>query len=128
MPRVVIDASALAAIAFGEPAGPGLATALHGADVHAPELLKFELANVAWKLLRRRPRDATAIVLALEAALGTGYGIHWQDVETSDVLLVARAVGCTAYDAAYLWLAGTLGADLVTLDVDLARLSERVVA
>lgn len=33
-----------------------------------------------------------------------------------DVALVAHAAGVTAYDASYLWLAGSLGADLVTLD------------
>jgi len=37
------------------------------------------------------------------------------------VSLVAFASGTTAYDASYLWLAGSLGADLVTLDAGLAR-------
>ena len=44
-----------------------------------------------------------------------------------DVVLTARATGLSAYDASYLWLAGFLGADLVTLDARLARAGESVI-
>ena len=44
-------------------------------------------------------------------------------MDIADVTLVAQALGVTAYDASYLWLAGYLGADLVTLDKRLERLS-----
>jgi predicted nucleic acid-binding protein len=123
MTRVVVDASALAAIAFGEPEGRALAARLDGAAVFAPTLLQFELASVAWKKARREPANAPALIAALDAALAGDYGIMWRSVEPADVALVALAVGCTAYDAAYLWLAGTLGADLVTLDARLSRAS-----
>jgi predicted nucleic acid-binding protein len=46
--------------------------------------------------------------------------VTWRDVDAPDVALVAYASGLTAYDASYLWLAGLLGADLVTLDRRLA--------
>ena len=39
--------------------------------------------------------------------------------------LLAKATGMTGYDASYLWLAGILGADLVTLDKKLAAASLR---
>ena len=58
MTRVVVDASALAAIAFNEPGADEVARRLEGASVSAPLLLKFELANVAWKKIRRQPRDS----------------------------------------------------------------------
>ena len=48
-------------------------------------------------------------------------GLIWQDVDARDVVLLAQATGTTVYDASYLWLAGSLGADLVTLDDGLAR-------
>lgn len=127
MTRVVVDASALAAIAFGEPAGRTMARELDGAAVFAPTLLQYELANIAWKKARRDPRQAPAILSALDAALADESGIIWRDVEAADIVLVALAVGCTAYDAAYLWLAGSLGADLVTLDVRLSRASAGLV-
>ena len=42
----------------------------------------------------------------------------------TDVVLIAQATGLTAYDASYVWLAGSLGADLVTLDKQLAATAD----
>ena len=87
----------------------------------APELLRFELANTAWKKIRRQPDDAAKILTALAQALDDRFGLIWQDVDAVDVVLLANATGTTAYDASYLWLAASLGADLVTLDDRLAK-------
>jgi predicted nucleic acid-binding protein len=116
MTRVVVDASALAAVVFQEPAGAAVRERLEGAAVFAPGLLKYELASTAWKKIRRQPEDAVKILTALAVALDDRWGLTWQDLEPVDVVLVAHATGLTAYDASYLWLAGSLGADLVTLD------------
>ena len=67
-----------------------------------------------------------SILRSLAIALDARSAIHWEDVDAADVVLVARACGITAYDASYLWLAGSLGADLVTLDQRLVRASEAV--
>ena len=123
MNRVVADASALAAVMFQEPGIDDVKLRLLGAEVFAPRLLQFEMANVAWKRIRRQPDEALATLTVLQAALGEGSGIHWMDVNTTDVVLIAKATGLTAYDASYLWLAGSLGADLVTLDKRLAAAS-----
>ncbi len=125
MTRVVVDTSALAAIVFGEPDGPAMVRQLDGADVHAPTLLRFELANIAWKKARQAKSSGAAIVRALDLALSGRFEIAWHDVDHADVVLVASATGLTAYDAAYLWLAGSLGANLVTLDRRLATAIER---
>jgi len=117
---VVVDASALAAIVFQEPGFERVAAELDGATVFAPALLKFELANAAWKKARRHPRDAATCFAALAVALDDRCEIVWRDVSATDVALLAQATGMTAYDATYLWLAGTLGADLVTLDTRLS--------
>jgi predicted nucleic acid-binding protein len=37
---------------------------------------------------------------------------------------MAQATGLSTYDASYLWLAGAVGADLVTLDARLAAARE----
>jgi predicted nucleic acid-binding protein len=116
MRRVVVDASALAALAFNEPGAEDIARRLEGADVHAPTLLCYELANVAWKKARRDPSATPSILRAVAEALDEGGGIAWCQVPAADAALLALATGLTAYDAAYVWLAGLLGADLVTLD------------
>jgi len=119
--RVVADASALAAVTFQEPGLDDVKLRLRGAEVFAPRILQFEMANVAWKRIRRQPNDALVTLSLLQAALGEGSGIQWMDVNMTDVVLIAKATGLTAYDASYLWLAGSLGADLVTLDKQLAE-------
>jgi predicted nucleic acid-binding protein len=121
---VVVDASALAAIVFDEPAAGEMADRLEGCRVYAPPLLKYELANVAWKKACRHPGQWAHIARALRAALERESWISWVDVDHADALLVARGTGLTAYDASYLWLAGYLGAELVTLDARLAAAIE----
>ena len=117
--RVVADASAVAALAFQEPGFERIAARLEGATVCAPELLKFELANVAVMKARQAPGQAVQIFTALDHALDPRTGIQWHVVNAVDVAVLAHLTGLTAYDAAYLWLAGWLEADLVTQDSQL---------
>lgn len=124
MKRVVVDASAMVAIVFREPGNLGLEAQLEDTSVHAPHLLKFELTNVALVKARRQPNAAPQIFAALGIALEDASGIVWNDVPATDVALMAMATGLTAYDASYLWLAGTLDAELVTLDKKLAAAIE----
>jgi predicted nucleic acid-binding protein len=124
MNRVVVDASALVALAFNEPKGAEVARRLEGAAVFAPALLKFEMANAAWKKARRQPDCAQPILAALATALDPRWGITWMEVDHAGAVLVSLATGLSTYDASYLWLAGILGADLVTLDGDLAGATE----
>jgi predicted nucleic acid-binding protein len=118
--RVVVDASVLSAIVFGEPAGTGWGRRLEGAAVYAPRLLQYELQSVAWKKCRQDPRQAPGILAALALALEPQQGITWGDPDPADVVLMATATGLTPYDASYLCLAGMLGADLLTGDRTLA--------
>jgi len=83
---------------------------------------------VAWKKARRRPDDTVRILGALSVALERDWGLTWREVEAADVVMLAVATGLTSYDASYLWLAGTLGADLVTLDARIAEASARLTA
>jgi predicted nucleic acid-binding protein len=81
------------------------------------------MANIAWKKARRSPQSSGALFRALSIAVSDRSGIAWHDIDVADVALFAQALGISAYDASYLWLAGFLGADLITLDKRLARLS-----
>lgn len=117
MRPVVVDASALAAVVFSEPDADAVAKRLQGASLAAPSLLGFELANVAWKKARRAgAADAARLVEALIRGLELGQRIAYHTVDHADVVLIARATGLSTYDASYVWLAGWLGAELVTLD------------
>lgn len=117
MRPVVVDASALAAVVFSEPDADAVAKRLQGALLAAPSLLGFELANVAWKKARRADAaDTTKLVNALLGGLQFAQRIAFHKVDHADVVLIARATGLSTYDASYVWLAGWLGAELVTLD------------
>ena len=115
---VVVDASAVGAIAFGEPDGPTLVAHLQGETLLAPTLLDYEIASIAWKKARAHPESAAQIQAALDAA--SRLRIERVPVPAVDLLRVARETGLTVYDAAYLWLARTRDAELVTLDRKLA--------
>jgi predicted nucleic acid-binding protein len=115
----VVDASALAAVLFGEPRGETAARRLEGARLVAPSLIGFELANVCVTKCRRHPRQREALLAAF--ALRRRLAIDEIAVDHAAVMEVALATGLTAYDASYLWLASELGAELVTLDDALER-------
>jgi predicted nucleic acid-binding protein len=110
----VIDASALAALIFGEPEADAVAARLEGHRLAAPSLLAFELTNVCLVKCRRHPdrRDALLAALKLRGRLG----VEEIAVDHDAVVQLAIRTGLTAYDASYLWLARELKADVVTLD------------
>ncbi len=128
MTRVVVDASACAAVVFGEDGGDEVSRALEGARLYAPTLLRYELQCVAWKKCRADPGRTPAVLEALERILDQRAGIVWADPNPMDVVLIAKSTGLSPYDASYLWLAGFLGADLVTLDRKLAAAHEAMPA
>lgn len=119
---LAVDASAVAAIIFGEPEGQAMANYLQGETLAAPALIDFELANIALKKLRRRPEDADHILAALTQA--GSLRIERLSVPPGAALALARDTGLSAYDAAYLWVALSRDAELVTLDHTLARANE----
>jgi predicted nucleic acid-binding protein len=119
---LVVDASALAAVIFGEPEGPEIARYLEDETLVAPALLDFELANIGLKKVRRAPERMPEIVAALERA--EGLNVERIAVPSIDALTLASETGLTAYDASYLWVAMSMDSELVTLDHHLARVNE----
>jgi predicted nucleic acid-binding protein len=115
----VVDASALAAIVFLEPAAAAARDRLKRHQLAAPRLLVYELINAAVKKLRKHPGQEALIRGGLSKALGEEFDISWSDVDASGVLDLATETRLTAYDASYLWLARCLRAELVTLDAAL---------
>lgn len=120
---VVVDASAIAALLFGEAESEAVRRRLRGHALHAPSLIDYELANVAWKKLRGAAANAEATFAAL--AVARRLNVHLSQPDPVQVLALAAATAVTPYDASYLWLARTMGLPLVTLDQRLARAAER---
>ncbi|MFW6089858.1 MAG: type II toxin-antitoxin system VapC family toxin [Gemmatimonadota bacterium] len=116
---VVVDASALAALLFGEPDARDVATALEGHDLSAPSLLRYELASVYLKKVRRYAARRSALTSMLRAY--PLLAIDEVQPAADDIARLAEDTDSTAYDAAYLWLAQLLGAPIVTLDRRLAE-------
>jgi predicted nucleic acid-binding protein len=110
----IVDASALAALLFGEPEADAVADGLQDASLVAPALLGFEIANECLKKLRRHPEQRDALLAGL--GLYELMSIEIVEVDEVETLQLAEAFGLTSYDAAYLLLARVLAADLVTLD------------
>ena len=110
----IVDASALAALLFGEPEAEAVVVRLGDGSLVAFALLGFEIASVCLKKLRRNLEQCNALLAAL--AMYDRISIEIVEVDHADTLRLAVAFGLSSYDAAYLWLAQTLSADLVTLD------------
>jgi predicted nucleic acid-binding protein len=122
MPVKVVDASALAALLFGEPEAEAIASRLGDARLVAPALLGFELTNVCLIKSRRHPEQRSSLTAAF--GLRTRLAVEEVAVDHEGALELSLTTGLTAYDASYLWLTRQLGAELVTLDKQLATAAE----
>jgi predicted nucleic acid-binding protein len=121
MSGLVLDASAAVALLRGEPAAGEIRRELRvhaGESIHVPGLFWLEAVNVLAHRYRYPPDAIVEAVYELEQI-----GAVTADVGRPETLAVVDALGrtgLTAYDAAYLVLAETTGARLLTLDADLA--------
>ena len=115
----VVDASVVVALVFGEPEAGEAAALLGDSELVAPMLLRYELANAAWKKAKRRPSKGP--VVAEGVKLAGELDIHHVDVDHAGVLDLALELDVTTYDASYLWLARNLKAPLATFDARLKR-------
>lgn len=122
-PSKVVDASALAALLFGEPAADAVAGTLGTARLAAPTLLRYEVASVCLKKSERYPKQRSALLEALDYM--ERLQIDEVQVPPGEAVALARRFDVTVDDAAYLWLARLLDAELVTLDRSLREASRR---
>ena len=115
--KIVVDASALAAVLFGEPEASKVAERLGDSALLAPTLFSYEIANICWKKLRRHPEKRATLLEAYSFL--SRMEIEEMEVSSPEVLLLADRENLTVYDASYLWLSRKLALELVTLDGDL---------
>ena len=117
--NVVVDASAIAAIVFGEPEGETLRAHLEHDTLIAPHLIDCELTNVALVKIRRRLANELLIRTMLSTV--PRLDIRRHTIPADEVLALALRTGLSAHDASYLWLAHRQDVELITLDRELAR-------
>lgn len=119
---LVVDASAISSIVFGEAEGPTIAAHIDGESLVAPTLFDYEMANIGWKKMRRHPDKYATLVAAMSRV--PGLQITKVAVPLDELFALAVETGLTAYDASYLWLARSQDLELVTLDDELARVNQ----
>lgn len=117
-PPLVVDVSLLAASIFGEVDRDAAEARLRGCSLHAPGLIDYELTNVAVTKVRRNELALETAVQALAEFSMMALERHTPVPE--EVATLASRYRLSAYDAAYLWLAGALKAPLATFDRQLA--------
>jgi len=119
----VVDASVLAAFAFQEPQAQEAGALLKGIRIFAPTLLPYELASIARKKSALYPDKRSIIMDALDICLEMDMTLS--EPEYRDLSALSLETGLTVYDSAYLWLARSLGIELVTFDRRLSAISTK---
>lgn len=119
MPAYVLDASLLAALYVDDPATKQSEAALQRIEtdqLHAPDFVVLEVANVLWKRVRREELHAEDAMAAIADLSAASIQLHPISGLVSQSLALALAHGFTTYDATYVALATRVGGIVVTND------------
>lgn len=119
MAPYVLDASVLAALYLEDPVADPSAAAvarIDGEELHAPDFVLLEVANVLWKRVRRGQIQAEDALAALGSTPVAMLQLHRTEELVPQALALALAHGFTAYDALYVALATRVGGTVVTND------------
>lgn len=124
---VIVDANLLVVMVSGDARGPLASEQVEswitaGEDMHAPELLPYEVASALTRLVATRAMSSRQVRLAWEALSELPVVQHPLTDDLPRVVDIAlRLKRQSAYGAAYIALAEDLHATLWTLDGPLAQ-------
>ena len=117
MKACIVDASVVAAAFFREPhADAARALLATDRELHAPDLIYAEVANVIWKRQRRGEIDETEAIELLDDLLSLPLRIASSEELLAPALQLAMQTDRTVYDCLYLALAVTNKAVMVSAD------------
>ena len=116
-PPLIVDCSIVVALLFQESTREEAERRLADRTLHAPELLDYEIANVALKKIRNGQPQIVAPALAHYEI----YPVALHGIDVQATVALAERYRLSGYDAAYLWLASELKAPLATFDAKLAE-------
>lgn len=117
----VLDASVIVALFVEESETPNAERALQAladeqAELHAPDLIVYEIANALWKRTARGDISPELATQRMNDFDGLEIELYRPQSIARAALGLAISQKLTAYDAAYLAVALALGAPLLTLD------------
>ena len=126
MNTVVADASAVMEYLLRTERADAVESVLsaEGTDIHVPALCDMEVCSVLRRSLLSRQLSKRRAEQALEAYLDLPLSRHGHQPLLHRIMALHQQV--SSYDAAYVALAESLGASLLTLDLRLARACARL--
>lgn len=119
----VVDASVIAAFAFGEARAEEARDLIGKATLFAPQILPYELVSVALKKSKSWPSLRFDIAMRLRKALSLD--VRLVSIAPFELFVLSLETNLTSYDAAYLQTAQRLGYPLLTFDAKLERQARR---
>ncbi|HWD26288.1 MAG TPA: PIN domain-containing protein [Rhizomicrobium sp.] len=114
----VVDASAIAAIAFAAPARGAVERRSASAACYAPEFIDIELAGTCLKKIVWASIRATRCRRCIRRAMKR------VKIDLPGAVVLAEEKKLSLYDARCLWLAQSLRVELVTPDARLAKAAQ----
>ncbi len=117
--KVVVDISALLAVALCEPERREIVGLTEGWSLQAPAMLPYELGQALNTLVKRRVISPDSVE-SVRAQLSQ-VPIALRDVDVGEALVIAARQGVSAFEAYQIRCAMDLGCSLLTLDRRLGR-------
>ncbi len=96
-----------------------------GFELHAPELILPEFANIIWKKIRRGEISEAEGKRMLSAIVSVNWSLHSHQSVVRSAFTGAVETGQTVYDWTYLALAVALSCEFVTADEKFYRAIEQ---
>ncbi len=112
--KVIVDSSAVMAVALAEPERQGLIRVTRGTEACAPEILPYEIGNALSAMIKRDRLSLDQAIAAHEAFSRMTIRLLPSDIRSA--LKLSKKLGIYAYDAYFLVCAQRLDCPLITLD------------